>query len=41
MATARLPEPTAGDPVQVDPRHYKVEFETDRVRVVRIKYGPR
>ena len=41
MATARVPEPTADDPVQVDPRHYKVEFETDRVRVVRIKYGPR
>jgi len=41
MATARVPEPTADDPVQLDPRHYKVEFETDRVRVVRIKYGPR
>lgn len=41
MATARVPEPTADDPVQIDPRHYKVEFENDRVRVVRIKYGPR
>lgn len=41
MATARIPEPTADDPVQIDPRHYKVEFENDRVRVVRIKYGPR
>ena len=26
------------DPVKVDPKHYKVEFENDRVRVVRIKY---
>jgi hypothetical protein len=40
MATARMPEPTADDPVKVDPKHYKVEFENDRVRVVRIKYGP-
>jgi quercetin dioxygenase-like cupin family protein len=23
-----------------DPRHYKVEFKNDRVRVVRIQYGP-
>ena len=40
MATARVPQPSADDPVQTDPRHYKVEFENDRVRVVRIKYGP-
>jgi len=40
MATVRMPEPTAEDPVRVDPRHYKVEFENERVRVVRIKYGP-
>jgi quercetin dioxygenase-like cupin family protein len=40
MATARIPQPTAEDPVKVDPRHYKVEFENERVRVVRIKYGP-
>jgi quercetin dioxygenase-like cupin family protein len=26
--------------VKVDSRHYKVEFENERVRVVRIKYGP-
>src|SRR5215471_1504342 len=38
MATA--PQPTADDPVRVDPKHYKVEFENDRVRVLRIKYGP-
>ena len=28
------------DPAQVDPRHYKVEFENDRVRVLRITFGP-
>ena len=40
MATARVPQPTAEDPVKVDPKHYTVEFENDRVRVVRIKYKP-
>jgi quercetin dioxygenase-like cupin family protein len=39
MATARMPQPTADDPVKVDPKHYKVEFENERVRVLRIKYG--
>jgi hypothetical protein len=28
------------DPVKVDPKHYTVEFENDKVRVLRIKYGP-
>lgn len=30
----------AQDPVKVDPKHYKVEFENARVRVLRITYGP-
>ena len=30
----------AQDPVKVDAKHYKVEFENDRVRVLRISYGP-
>ena len=30
----------AQDPVRVDPKHYKVEFENARVRVLRITYGP-
>jgi quercetin dioxygenase-like cupin family protein len=30
----------AQDPVKVDSKHYKVEFENDRVRVLRVKYGP-
>jgi quercetin dioxygenase-like cupin family protein len=31
----------ATDPVKVDPKHYKVEFENDEVRVLRITFGPR
>jgi quercetin dioxygenase-like cupin family protein len=40
--TLHAQTPTAGkaDPVKVDPRHYKVEFENDSVRVLRISYGP-
>ena len=30
----------AEDAVIADPAHYTVEFENDRVRVIRIKYGP-
>ena len=30
----------AQDPVKVDSKHYKVEFENSQVRVLRIKYGP-
>jgi quercetin dioxygenase-like cupin family protein len=29
----------AQDPVKVDPKHYKVEFENEQVRVLRISYG--
>src|ERR1039458_1525999 len=28
------------DPVAVDPKHYKVEFENDQVRVLRARIGP-
>lgn len=28
------------DPVKLDAKHYKVELENERVRVVRISYGP-
>ncbi len=28
------------DPTVVDPKHYKVEFENDQVRVMRVHYGP-
>ena len=30
----------AQDAAKVDPKHYKVEFENDEVRVLRITYGP-
>jgi len=35
-------QPASGkaDPVKVDPKHYKVEFENESVRVLRISYGP-
>jgi hypothetical protein len=36
--TAAVPA-RAQDPVKVDPKHYKVEFENDQVRVLRINYG--
>jgi len=31
---------TALDPVAVDPQHYKVEFENEYVRVLRVHFGP-
>jgi quercetin dioxygenase-like cupin family protein len=40
MSTAPKPQPISADPVHVDSKHYKVEAENDRVRVLRIKYGP-
>ena len=30
----------AEDGVVADPEHYTVEFENDKVRIIRIKYGP-
>lgn len=30
----------AQDATKVDPKHYKVEYEDNQIRVVRIKYGP-
>lgn len=41
-AATRRAVGTAGspDPVTVDREHYTVEFENDRVRVLRIRYGP-
>jgi hypothetical protein len=31
---------TVLDPVKVDPQHYKVEFENEFVRVLRVRFGP-
>ena len=37
-----LAQPGGGkaDPVKVDAKHYKVEFENESVRVLRISYAP-
>jgi quercetin dioxygenase-like cupin family protein len=41
VATVAVAAPAmAQDPVKVDAKHYKVEFENDQVRVLRITYGP-
>jgi len=31
---------TAQDPTKVEPKHYKLHFENDRVQVVDVHYGP-
>jgi beta-alanine degradation protein BauB len=41
MSSAPKPQPVSADPVKVDPKHYKVAHENDRVRVLHVKYGPR
>jgi quercetin dioxygenase-like cupin family protein len=30
----------AQDPIKVEPKHYKLNFENDRVQVVSVHYGP-
>ena len=35
-----VPSVFAQDAAKVDSKHYKVEFENSRVRVLRVKYGP-
>jgi quercetin dioxygenase-like cupin family protein len=39
MSAAPKPQPAVQDPVKVDSKHYKVDFENDRVRVLRVNYG--
>jgi hypothetical protein len=39
MSTAPKPELVVQDPVKVDPKHYKIEIENEKVRVLRINYG--
>jgi quercetin dioxygenase-like cupin family protein len=34
-------QPARQDPVKVDSKHYTVELENEKVRVLRIRYGPR
>jgi hypothetical protein len=40
MACLASVAPMASDPVSIDPKHYKVEFENSAVRVLRVTYGP-
>src|SRR6476469_602852 len=40
MSTPASRPATSKDPIAVDPKHYTVEFENEKVRVLRIKYGP-
>ncbi|HYR74840.1 MAG TPA: cupin domain-containing protein [Pyrinomonadaceae bacterium] len=35
-----VPAAMAQDPTKVDAKHYKVEFQNSRVRIVRAHYGP-
>lgn len=37
LATASL---LAQDPTKVEPKHYKLDFENDKVQVVSVHYGP-
>ena len=40
MSTAAKSQPGTQDPVRVDPEHYRVELENEKVRVLRVRYGP-
>jgi quercetin dioxygenase-like cupin family protein len=40
MATPSGSPVTGKDPVQVDSKHYTVEHEDEKVRVLRIRYAP-
>ena len=40
MATPSKPQQRGQDPVKVDSKHYTLEFENEKIRVLRIKYGP-
>jgi len=41
MPSAKAQPAFERDPVKLDSKHYKVELENERVRVVRIRYGAR
>jgi quercetin dioxygenase-like cupin family protein len=41
MGTQAAVQPAGQDPVRVDAGHYTIELENERVRVLRIRYGPR
>ena len=41
MVTQAAVQPSGQDPARVDSKHYTVELEDERVRVLRVRYGPR
>ena len=40
MSAGATPQPATSDPARVDAKHYGVEYEDERVRVLRVAYGP-
>jgi hypothetical protein len=40
VSIASKMRPETEDPVKVDPEHYSIELENERVRVLRVKFGP-
>ena len=35
-----VPEAIFADPIVADPKHYRVLFENEKVRILKISYGP-
>jgi quercetin dioxygenase-like cupin family protein len=40
VATQSASSPGRQDAVRVDSKHYTVELENEKIRIVRVKYGP-
>jgi quercetin dioxygenase-like cupin family protein len=40
MSAGATPQPATSDPARVDAKHYGVEYEDERVRVLRVAYSP-
>jgi hypothetical protein len=40
MTTQSAAQSAGQDPIKVDSKHYTVELENEKVRVLRIRYGP-
>lgn len=40
MATQPMKQMGGQDPIRVDSSHYTVEMEDEKIRVVRVRYGP-
>lgn len=40
LQVGMIPAAHGQDPTKVEPKHYKLDFENDRVQVVSVHYGP-